>query len=319
MKAVTIPNEHLKNAKQFITTKSYLIALTGTNVLVLTHKMELVKKIEGFRNAYDGFLSPDETRLLILSTKMMFWMLSLESLEILWKSKLKEPRLVFAEGVGAWSIDGTRFYLIVQNIEKMKHWIRCYQADDPSNYLDKTLWKTPRLIYSMVRISTEASYAFLSQDLMEYFQDSPERALILTVWKEGQLTEQKLSSKEIPMKMEYQANMGKLVIYTTIGAFSCNLDGSKERDILLGDESEAGQGGGLLKAENAIRQIARSGNGKYVFVASEIGFEIFDFKSGESLFFREYGWGVDNFTEIAPNVVGVCKYGGGATVFQIQD
>ena len=110
MKIESVPCEYFRGAKQIITTPLYIVVLTGSNILILTHKMEFVRKIEGLHNAYDGFLSPDGTHLLIVSTRMSFWMLSLERLDFLWKSKLKEPRHSFAEKTGTWSLDGTRFF-----------------------------------------------------------------------------------------------------------------------------------------------------------------------------------------------------------------
>ena len=92
MRVISVPFSYLKNCKKLICANQYLIVLTGRSVLILSREMELVKQIDGFQYLYDGQLSPDGTKLLLISTGANFYMLSMDTLELLWKARVKEGK-----------------------------------------------------------------------------------------------------------------------------------------------------------------------------------------------------------------------------------
>ena len=83
MKLIQIPCEGIKKAKNIIITSKYYIALSGQRVTFMNHSFEIVKILEKFSYAYNGYVSPDEKYLLLVPTNSKhFYLISLETLEI---------------------------------------------------------------------------------------------------------------------------------------------------------------------------------------------------------------------------------------------
>jgi len=114
MKLIPLKCPHLKNAKNIIPHPNYLFVLTGKAIIILDRNFEHIKTVEGLKYAYRGSLSPDQTKLLVTSNDNMFYILSLESLEITYRCSIKGG-VVGIEGGGCWSPDGNSVIMIVMN------------------------------------------------------------------------------------------------------------------------------------------------------------------------------------------------------------
>ena len=304
-----------------IVANQYFILLTGRSVLILTKEMELVKQIDGFQYVYDGKLSPDGTKLLLISNGANFYMLSLECLELLWKARLKEGKYCNLEGKGVWTLDGTRLLFIIFDQKTTQYKIRSYNALDPNDSYDETSLSETHRIHEILAIPSLNSYVLLVQDRWDEQFNFPSRPLKLFVYQAGTCQEFVLNSQTgIPLGMNYQENLDKLIIYTDEGAFSCSLKGEDVRKISLENTGEKNSANPFVYyGFSQIKQIAMSQNGQYVLIASSYGFDICDKGSGNVLFSREYGFGTENFTEIEENLIVICQSTGTASMYQIQE
>lgn len=320
MKIVSVPCSYLKNCKKMIVADQYFILLTGRSVLILTKEMELVKQIDGFQYVYDGKLSPDGTKLLLISNGANFYMLSLDRLELLWKARVKEGKYCNLEGRGIWTLDGTRFLFVIFDQKTIQYKIRSYNALDPNDSYDETTLSKSHRIHEILTIPSQNAYVLLVQDILDTQFNLPSRPLKLLVYQSGICQEFVLHSKKgIPLGMDYQEYLNKLVIYTDEETFSCNLNGENISKISLDDPDKSSSLNPFAYyGMTQIKQIAASQNGQYVFIASTYGFDICGKDSGDVLFSKEYGFGAENFTEIKENLIVVCQYTGKASMYKIQ-
>lgn len=320
MKVVSVPCTYLKNCKRLITTEKYFIVLTGRSVLVLTKTFELIKKIDGFKYVYNGKVSPDGTKLLLISNGAEFYMLSLETLDLLWKNRVKEGKYCNLEGKGIWTLDGNAFLLIVFDQKNIKYRIRYYNASDSMKYHDENALSEAHRIHEIISIPSLNAYVLLVQDLLDMQFNLASRPLKIIYYKEKLCKEYILSSQRgLPLGMDYQEHMNKLVIYTHDNTFSCDLTGDNIQEITIENKVRKNFNNPFaIYSMIRIKQIAMSKNGKYVYVASNMGFDMYDKKNGEVLYSKEYGLGVENFTEVAEDTFVLCKYDGTASLFEIQ-
>ena len=321
MRVISVPCSYLKNCKKLICANQYVIVLTGRSVLILSREMELLKQIDGFQYLYDGQLSPDGTKLLLISTGANFYMLSMDTLELLWKARVKEGKYCNLEGKGVWTLDGSRFFFIVLDQKTFQYKIRSYNALDPNDFYDETSLSETHRIHEILAIHSLNSYVLLGQDRFDEQFNLPSRPLKLFIYQAGICQEFVLNSQTgIPFGMNYDENLGKLIIYTDKGTFSCNLQGEDIRKISL-ENTDGNNSANPFSyyGFSQIKQIAMSQNGRYVFIASSYGFDICDKESGGVIFSKEYGFGAENFTEIQENLIVVCRYTGTASLYKIQE
>lgn len=321
MRVVSVPCPYLKNCKKMILANQYLIVLTGRSVIILSKEKELIKQIDGFQYVYDGRVSPDGTKLLLISNGANFYMLSLESLELLWKSRLKEGKYCNLEGKGVWTLDGTRLLFIIFDQKTTQYKIRLYNALDPNDSYDETSLSETHRIHEILAIPSLNSYVLLVQCRLDEQFNIPSRSLKLFVYQTGTCQEFVLNSQTgIPFGMDYQEKLDKLIIYTDEGAFSCNLKGEDVRKISLENTGEKNNANPFVYyGFSQIKQVEMSQNGRYVLIASTYGFDICDKNSGDVLFSKEYGFGTENFIEIKENCFVVCRYTGTASMYKIQE
>lgn len=321
MKVSSIPCEYLQACKKAIVTNEYLIILTGRSILILSKTFQLIKRIDGLKYAYEGMVSPDGKMLLIISSGANFYMLSLITLELLWKERVKEGKYCHLEGKGTWTLDGKCFLLIILDERTYTYTIRCYDAYDPLVYKDHNELATTYRIHEILSVPSLGLYILLKQDMLDIQFNLPPRPLMLMHYKKGQTEEYVLSSQiGIPMGMEYQENIGKLVVYTQDNTFLCDLDGENLREITMDFDIDSNTRNPFAYFSlTMMKQIALSLNKKFVYVASTVGFDICDSATGEPLFSKEFGFGAENFTEIEENMLIVCKYDGGASIYKITE
>ena len=88
----------------------YVFGFTGSRVKIFNKEMQLIKEIPRLDHVYTGSISPDEKKLLLVSTGNRFYILSLETFELK-KYTVCGREDYNLEGRGCWSFDGKEILL----------------------------------------------------------------------------------------------------------------------------------------------------------------------------------------------------------------
>lgn len=125
--------EHMRATKAFIVSEKNIILFTGKQVIILDKQLNLINKLVGFNCAYDGYLSPDETKLLVVASDNKFYIVSLVSYEVI-KVIVKGGYDENLSGNGCWSFDGKSVYIPALNPKSVLSDLRRYSITEPNKY-----------------------------------------------------------------------------------------------------------------------------------------------------------------------------------------
>lgn len=319
MKLTRIPCEGLNKAKNILITKKYYIALSGQRVVFMDHSFEIVKILEKFSYAYDGYVSPDEKHLLLVPTNSKhFFLISLETLEMIERVQIKN-RFETNEGRGCWSVDGQYMILLIRNPHTFAEEIRLYDINNPSFYTIADFPATTFLMTDILTVPEHNAYYILGTGRMRGWPNEPLEGLFLIKCCEGKSEVIVVEGqKETPFRFEYNAKTDRFTISTLSNIFTCTSDGKNVSVVDTGNENYFGQTPFAL-IPYTVKHIVASKNGKYVFMSSTSGFDIFDKKTGEVLLFKEYEFGATHITEIEENLIAVAFYHGSMRLFRIEE
>lgn len=310
MKLVQIKCDHLRKAKKVIASDEYLFVLTGQSVVILKKDMEYVKTITGFRYTYNGHVSPDGKQLLLISNEPVFYIISIETLEMTARCRLK-GNVEGIEGQGCWSLDGKSVLLIVMNKKNYNYFLRSYPIDNLNEFSDYSPVNNFRFV-SILSVPHKESIYILGNKLMCDYTD-----LVLLQLKNNEISENKIEGTRrlTPMTMEYNQRADRFVVYTIENAFTCDLLGKNVRMIDTGiPKSEVT----MFSMPLIIKHILESKDRKYLFMASTGGLDIFDKSTGELLYSKDISFGAENVFELKENMIIVGMYGGSSRLYEIK-
>ena len=74
----------LERAKNLCVSRSYIVGCTGKKAAIMDKQLNLIHTIEGLDYVYSAEVSPDETKLLLISTLNKFYIVDLLTI---WKDK----------------------------------------------------------------------------------------------------------------------------------------------------------------------------------------------------------------------------------------
>ena len=318
MNLKSISCAYLKNAKKIIVSESYIVILTGKAIIILDKARNYVKTLDGLKYAYEGLLSPDGKKLLVISNEPEFYILSLDTLEIINHCKLKGT-VSGIEGKGCWSPDGRSVFLILMDKKTESFLLRVYPTEDLGDFTDIHSIGEMLRFYDILSLPSENAIYILAQSRYHEWTDSNPTTLTLLRIKDDQVEKYEIPNQSgIPFSMEYNKEARRFVIYTLHHAFTCDLVGENVRMIDIGiDTSISGET--LFSAPLIVKQILESANHKYIFMASNGGLDIFDKRTGDSLYFKEFSFGLENITEVEENMIAVGTYSGTSRLYRILD
>ena len=319
MKLIQIPCEGIKKAKNIIITSKYYIALSGQRVTFMNHSFEIVKILEKFSYAYNGYVSPDEKYLLLVPTNSKhFYLISLETLEIIERVQIKN-RFVTNEGCGCWSPDGRYMILLTRNPYTFASEVRLYDVNDPTFYTVADISATGFHMWNILTVPEHNAYYILATSRKHEWTNLPESNIILIKCTDsGQEIIEIEGRKELPYSLEHNPKTDRFTVCTLSNVFTCTSDGKNVSVVDTGNENYFGQTPFAL-IPYTVKHIAASKNGKWVFLASTSGFDIFDKKTGEVLLYKEYEFGATRITEIEENLIAVAFYHGSMRLFRIEE
>mgnify|MGYP004661287065 FL=1 len=126
---------NLSRSKYFTFSKNYFISCTGKRALIFDKKLQLIKEVDKLNYVYNAIVSPDESKVLLISNSNCFYILSLENF-IVTKYRVNGKYCYNLEGNGCWNLDGTGVCLCVTDPEEILSSFRMYELDNMNNYKD---------------------------------------------------------------------------------------------------------------------------------------------------------------------------------------
>lgn len=134
--------KELGRAKNLTLTSKYIIVYRGASVVIYNHEFVCQKKILNLKYVYNGYVSPDETKLLLVSNTNRYHIISLIDFSVLSTCAIKAPYNGNLEGMACWYSDDS-FLLPVQNPVSMLSTLRKYNCDSSDSfkdYLAESFW-----------------------------------------------------------------------------------------------------------------------------------------------------------------------------------
>ena len=340
MKLKRIKCTQLTRAKGFCVSQSYIVGCTGTKAVVLDRQLNHVQTVEKLSYVYAADVSPDESKMLLISNLNRFYIVDLQTFAVNCVT-VKAPYNHNLEGIGCWSFEGESVWLPVQRwTDAVISTLRRYQTDDLTkfeDYLPDTfvLDHISRIekdkIYFLTGYSRKDNHRryFLYFDgvrFREYPLEVPDTMLLSSCVvdsENGVITLASFTDGCRRFSME-----GKLLDSVThpntqektisfsdafTNLFADNSDGmQKVRDM------SAKRGFENVSVRDDIAKYERSSCGKYIYLASKSGLHLLDAKTGAVLAFVPEEFGVQNVAELNPGVIAIATWSG-VKIYEVRD
>lgn len=344
MKLERIKCKPLERAKDFCVSLSYIIGCTGQKATIMDKHLNLLHTVEGLDYVYSAHVSPDETKLLLISTLNKFYIVDMQTFE---KTRItvKTPYNCNLEGQGCWSFDGASVLIPVHcRTASRSSTLRRYYIDDSGKYHDYLADKY--CITGIWRMEATHTYFLTGYDRQEDcrnyfiffdgtgFQEFPlERSVsilaptvsideekgVITISSLGYCRHFTLEGKEI-QSISHPAPKDKICKMSDV--FPHSFDDTVEAQNLRNELFEAF---GLeeisipkcFSIPDAVRKIIASSCGSYHYLASQSGFYLLDAPTGEVLAYVPEEWGVQNVQELSPGLILVATMSG-VKLYQIN-
>ncbi|MBE7065739.1 MAG: hypothetical protein E7384_08020 [Ruminococcaceae bacterium] len=133
MKLLRVQCKHIKGAKTFLVSQRNIFFLTGKRLIVLDKSLNLVTEVAGFDYAYDAYLSPDESKLLIVPSGNKFYIVTLDDYKVS-KVLVKDGYNDNLDGRGCWSFDGKSVYIPAVSPKTILSDMRKYSVTEIDKY-----------------------------------------------------------------------------------------------------------------------------------------------------------------------------------------
>ena len=337
MKLERIKCKPLERAKDLCVSRSYIVGCTGQKAAILDKQRNLLHTVEGLEYVYSAEVSPDETKLLLISNGNKFYIVDLYTYE---KTRItvKAPYNYNLEGRGCWSFDGRSLWIPIQHSGTMNSTLRCYCADDLSQYSDYLADKY--CITGIMRLEAMGSFFMTGYHRQEnryyfiYFDGSvfreypldanvnivgatptvdAEKGVVTVASVSGcrQFTLEGKLIKTIPHPAPKSKKIGASDVFMHL------CDGDTEKQKHLKELSNA-YGMENVSAPDNILKYAPSSDGRYTYLASDSGFYLLDGVTGAVLASVPEAFGVQSFEEISPELIALATWSG-VKLYQISN
>lgn len=331
MKLKRVKCKPLERAKNLCVSQSYIVGCTGQKAAIMDKQLNLIHTVEGLEYVYSADISPDETKLLLISNSNKFYIVDLHTFE---KTRItvKTPYNHNLEGRGCWSFDGKSVWIVVQrSTGYINSTLRRYCVDDFNKYED--LLADKYYLNGISRIDTNNTYF-----LTGYNRQENNRTYFIyfdgTAFREFPL---ETSVNMIAPTATVDMEIGVVTLSSIVGCRQFTLDGKtvnaishpspKDKTLHASDvfmhlfdgdakkqnrlkEISASLGLENISAPDYITKRDTSSCGKYIYLASESGFYLINEKTGDILASVPEEYGVQNFEELAPGFIATATWTG---------
>lgn len=160
--------------------KKYVIIFSTNRISILNKALDQIAEFKGLHYVYKVYVSPDESKLLIVSTANKFYVLKIDGLEIK-EITLEAPYSSNLEGKGCWSFDGKSIYIVASRSDiNVVSQIRRY---DISDYSYETFASDMFFISHIVPVKSEEKYLLLGIDRSS--ENKGKKLENIMVWFDG--------------------------------------------------------------------------------------------------------------------------------------
>ena len=135
-------NKDLIYSKNVTITSEYFVLYKGTSIDIYDHNFVFQKSIPNLKYVYNGCVSPDQKKLLLVSNANRYYIFSLENFSLIANSVIKRPYNGGLEGIGCW-FNNDSFMLAVQNPTSMLSTLRKINCVSPfliDDFLPNEFW-----------------------------------------------------------------------------------------------------------------------------------------------------------------------------------
>ena len=331
MKLERIKCKPLERAKNLCISQSYIIGCTGQKASIMDKQLNLIHTVEGLEYVYSAEVSPDETKLLLISNGNKFYIVDMHTFE---KTRIavKAPYNYNLEGQGCWSFDGKCVWIPVnRRTGYINSTLRRYSVDDFSKYEDYLADKY--YLNGISRIADAGTYFLTGYNRQEnnrtyfiYFDGTAFREFpletsvnmiaptatvdmekgVVTVASIAGCRQFTLEGKAI-QTISHPDPKDKTL--RASDAFIHLFDGDTEKQNRLKELSES-LGLDDISAPDYITKHESSSCGSYIYLSSQSGFYLLDASTGEILATVPEEYGVQNFEELAPGLITIATWTG---------
>lgn len=321
---ISIPG--ISRTKTITMSSKYVVMATGRRVLLYNHELQLMHTIQPLEYVYNVYISPDETKLLLISSGNWFYILSLDGYDLR-KHTIKGKYKGNLEGEGCWSLDGNSFYIPVSNPNNLMSTLRCYKELGTS-YDDYLVEKYS--IDAVFAIEEEKKYLLVGFDRNKADEIDSLSGCHVLIWYDGKTFEEYYieSYNDTIFNVDYDAKTKSVIIYGHRTTIRCDADGKNveeinhpEKDLLLKTNKEEGEGisaNEFVKwmdeknvcLDDKINKICTSLNERIISVTTMKGLYVMSRESGEILYKEKIEFGVQNLVNISDNIFAVSTWNG---------
>jgi len=331
MKLEQVKCKPLGRAKDIHISKSYIIGCTGQKAIIMDKQLNLIHTVEGLEYVYSTEVSPDETKLLLISTGNKFYIVDLHTFE---KTRItvKSPYNHNLEGMGCWSFDGNSVLIPVQRgTGFINSTLRCYCVHDFSKYEDYLADKY--YLNGISKVPGNNTYFLTGYNRKEnnrtyliYFDGTAFREFplessvnlisptatidmnkgVVTILSIAGCQEYTLEGKAIKT-ISHPAPKEKTLHASDVFMHLFDGDAEKQKKLL---EMSASLGLENVSAPDYITKHELSSCGRYIYLASESGFYLLNASTGDVLATVPEKYGVQNFEELDPGLIAIATWNG---------
>lgn len=170
----------LRQTKCAAMSKNFLVFSTGQRIIICNRHFDILHEIENLKYAYHVYISPDESRLLAISSSNLFYLIDLKTFDVV-STRIKPPYNANLEGRGCWMEDSQSFLIVCENLHTFRSAIRKYQANDVSLY--ETVLPEEYWITSILYVKEKHSYLIVGMDRLKAMTDQPDAWFLM--WYNG--------------------------------------------------------------------------------------------------------------------------------------
>jgi hypothetical protein len=330
IKKVKIPL--FSNIKGITSSEKFIVTFTGRRANIFNKNLELLYTIDDLYYVYNGYISPDESKILLVSTGNKFYIYSLNTFECLQKYSLKGRLNYNLEGQAAWDFNGENFLI---------------NASDKNTLTSCILYFTPNSLLPVKQIEF-SNYRFLylrkvdklNKHLLvgSNLEDDHKHYLVFIDENIQNLEEYVIENfDDFITDVEYNQILNSIIVYGDNNSILCNCKGEYIKPIEVKDivrdnskfltdwlcEMKLNKTDTLsildklfdffeidnLSSYENINKIVWSENFDLIYVATSHRFLIYDRKTEDIVFSKEVQFGVQDILEVCKDKVILSTWG----------
>lgn len=283
-----------KRYKSYIIDSSYFVGFTGKQAFCYDSNFEFLGTVDKLRYVYNGDISPDAEKIILISNENKFSIHKLPDLELIYKVTVKSPYNGNLEGNACWSFDSKQILLCALNEETLNSSLKIFDFETRSfteDYLKEKYW-----LIKILRVIEKGKYllvGFNRKDLKTYI-----------IWFDGKdFSEYLLSGfNDVVTSVKYNSVYDSVDICSenTILRYDClgNTLPSNLSDLQKYSISET------------VLDVCFSKNLDIAYIGTLNGIYILDMKANQIIESFQVDYGVHKITEISHNKIIVSTWNG---------